>query len=170
VNVRGLLRYEIWSNRTTRRVLGPVWKFLKLAAIAWVVTAVLAGLVVAFEFYWLTGGERRAGTAALVSIEQLEGLIDCDCAQFLTDYGVAKAKVDLAKQEAWTFRDHLVVTNLEFYLFEAGSFRADDQRRAQMQMRWHTNPALVQKYAQEDLSFRRGTFNRLRSELHKELD
>ena len=173
MKVRELLRYEIWSKETSRKILGPIGKCLKWVVIVLGSLVVLIGIIYVIEFRWLTHGERGAGRAALAQIEELERLIDCNCDQFGAVDQEAKGAVDIAKQKAWTFRDHRIALYLSFYLWQAEQYQTDDVREAQLKafvlqrhLQWYSNPELERK----DRSSRSEIFGSFRFGLHKELD
>ncbi len=109
MSVRQLLQTEIWSNRTTRRML--VWSGTLLGF----VIAVLAILILV-ERYWLTSGEQRAGRAALAQIDGLENFESMSVWEFDAKSYKAQALIDDAKKSAWTWRDKGVAESLSYYL------------------------------------------------------
>ena len=173
MKIRELLRYEIWSKETSRKILSPIGKCLKWVAIVSGSLAVLLAIAYVIESHWLTYGERGAGRTALTQIEELEKLIDCNCDQFVVVDGKAHSVLTLATQKAWTIRDHSVAFELWFYLTEVEQKQEGDLREAQAKaiveqrhLQWHSNPELEQR----DRSLRLELFSTFRLELHKELD
>ncbi|MGA7342005.1 MAG: hypothetical protein WBX18_15475 [Terracidiphilus sp.] len=130
MTVRELLRYELWSEETSRRILGRIWKFLKPTAVVLGVLLFLLWIVFLVERNWLTSGERNAGRAALARIEGLQGLIDCNRDQFAAADQDAEAAVHLAMQKARTIRDNSVAFNLWMYLNEVESDDSRDRMEA----------------------------------------
>jgi hypothetical protein len=166
MNVRELLRYELWSKETSRRILASARKLLKRVAVVLGVLVVLAGVVFAIEFYWLTSDERGAGKTALVRIEGLEGLIDCNCDQYAAVGHEARTAVDVAMRRAWTLRDRSTASFLTYYLFEVERYHDDLQK---VQAHWNLSTTHEQ-FERGDRARHLKEFSRLRSELHKQLD
>jgi hypothetical protein len=173
MKVRELLRYEIWSKETSRKILRPVGKCLKWVAIVSGVLIVLIWIVYAIESHWLTNGEEGAGRAGLTQIEELEKLIDRNCSQFSTIDSKASVSVSVAAQKAWTIRDHTVAFDLWLYHTDVEQIQTNDllegQSKLMMQknhLQWYSNPKLEGK----DRSLRREELQILRTELHKQLD
>jgi hypothetical protein len=170
MKIRELLRYEIWSKETSREILSSVWKFLKLSAIAWVVSGVLAGIVFVVEAYCLTGGERRAGRAALGKIEEVEKLVDCDCELFATAYGQANIAVEEAGRKAWTLRDHQTEEELSLYLWEIEQRHTMDIHEKLLSEQRHLKTQLDARFEEQRRSSDFQLFETSRSTLHKILD
>jgi hypothetical protein len=163
-----LFQIELWSKETSRRILGRIWKFLKPTAVVLGVLVFLLWVVFLIERNWLTSGERNAGRAALARIEELQGLIGCDCGRFRAADQNADAAVHLATEKARTIRDNSVAFNLWMYLSEVES----DDRRDRMEaliksseLERHSNPGLEE----EGRNLRTSLFNAFKSGLHKEL-
>jgi hypothetical protein len=117
MNFRELLRYELWSKEKSRKVLRPVARFLKHAAIVSAVLAALLWGLVEVGSLWLTNGERKAGTAALVQLEELARL-QLNASDGFNEGDVkAKALVNIARKDAWTIRDYEVVERLSALLW-----------------------------------------------------
>ena len=170
---RELLRYEIWSKETSRRIVGRIWKFLKPAAVVFGILVLLLGIVFVVERFWITNGELSSGRAALAQIEELEKLVDCNCDRFSTADSKARAAVEVAEKKAWTLRDHGVAFELSFYLSEIEERQTQDLREAQAklfmqqkQLQWHSNPQFDEDWRSSYFRI----FNMFRSALHKELD
>jgi hypothetical protein len=115
MNVRELLQTEIWSKRTSRKIL--------------VVLAIICvGLILSIAAYvvdesWITPSERSAGRAALAQIDGLQNFDGMSDAEF--DAGVLQAgrKVDDAEQAAWTSRDKRIAGVVSFYLSSTKDLR-----------------------------------------------
>ena len=105
MKLRDLLQIELWSKKTTRKILVGLAAFVGLA-LAWM----------AVEQYWLTPGERRAGRQALAQIDGLQNVSRGDERQFQTKDKVAKNLVALAQESVWTTRDNVVAEALSTYL------------------------------------------------------
>jgi len=173
MKTRELLRFEIWSKETSRKILSPIWKCLKWIAVVSGSLVVLVAIAYVIESHWLTNGERSAGRTALTQTEELEKLIDCNCVQFSVVDGKAKSALDVGNQRAWTIRDHSVAFGLWYYLTEVEQQQENDLREAQAKailqqrhLQWHSRPGSEQ----EDRRLRLEIFSECRSVLHKELD
>jgi hypothetical protein len=173
MKARELLRYEIWSKETSRKILRPVGKCLKWVVIVSGSLAVLLVIIYVIESHWLTHGERGAGRTALAQVEELEKLLDCNCGRFAEMDKEAKTAIDFAKQKAWTLRDRRTALYLSFYLLEVEQYQTDDLREAQLKsfvlqrhLQWHSRPGSEQ----EDHRLRLEIFNEFRLELHKQLE
>jgi hypothetical protein len=173
MNVREILRYELWDRETSLKALRPVGIFLKHAGIVLGVLVVVVGIFAGVELHWLTSGERSAGRAALAKIEAPEQLEKDASDGFDAMDGQAKASVTLAQQTAWTLRDRRTSKELEFYRNELETVHRDKIRELQVQsfviqrhLELHANPEFDQK--SQDLNSQ--IFNAISSLLHKELD
>jgi hypothetical protein len=173
MKVRELLRYEIWSKETSRKIFRPTGRLLKRVAIVLGVLVVLIGIVCVVERYWLTNGERTSGKAALKQVEELEKLIDCNCDRFAEVDSAAKTAVEVAEKSERTLRDGSVVAYLSVYLMEVEQLQTKDLREAELKLfmqqrhlQWHSD----QKLENEGRSLQSQIFSELRSALHKELD
>jgi hypothetical protein len=109
MKVRELLRYEVWSKRTSRKIL--VW------------SGTLLGFVIAFlsiwiliERHWLTPGERRAGREALVQVDALQDFKSMSAEEFNKRLHGAEDKINAARLSAWTWRDKSIIALLDSYL------------------------------------------------------
>jgi hypothetical protein len=102
MNVRELLQTEIWSKRTTRKLL--------------IGLAVVICVSVSWETLdqtWITPPERVAAKAALQQIEMLQKVSEQD---FGSSERKASEAVDVAEKAAWTTRDLKLATTLSGYL------------------------------------------------------
>src|ERR1700677_3065431 len=98
MNFRELLQIQIWSKRTTRKILvwfGIVFVIGFLALNGWHFV----------ELHWLTGGERNAAKAALAQIEALQDAGTLSDDEFALKAKQAEAKVKAAQDAAVTYRD-----------------------------------------------------------------
>ncbi|HEY4357562.1 MAG TPA: hypothetical protein VGN16_17550 [Acidobacteriaceae bacterium] len=105
MTVREVLQTELWSKRTSRKILIGFG----------IVVAVLA-VALGIERYWLTPSERNAGRSALAAIDGLQHAEDMSHEVFHARDLMAKNQVDVASRAAWTGRDKVVVLLLENYL------------------------------------------------------
>jgi hypothetical protein len=103
MKVRELLQTELWSKRTTRKIL-----------VGFAIVVVGFGVVFTVEVKWLTPGERVAAKQALASLDVLQNLNSGD-EDFLKRTTQVHALIDVADQAAWTLRDDRIVTALRAY-------------------------------------------------------
>jgi apolipoprotein N-acyltransferase len=117
MKVRELLQIEIWSKRTSRKIL--VWFGVVFGVL-------VVGFVSLYEIerHWLTPGERSAAKVALAQIDGLQDFASLSDEDFNAREKQAEAKVEDAKQAAVTERDDWVAFELSFYLDDTQS----DQR------------------------------------------
>jgi hypothetical protein len=108
MKIRELLRYELWSKRTTRRIL---------VGIGIVVAVVALGLgawsVVSRD--WLTPEERRAAKIALKQVDALQDAGSLTNKEYSELDERAMKSVDDALQAALTRRDRAVAAKLLSY-------------------------------------------------------
>ena len=109
MTLREILQIELWSKRTTRRIL--VW----LAVVFGSLILVL-GVRYWIEYYWLTSGERRAGREALAQVEEVREVNLGDEQRFNASDRNAKEQVQAAEKAARTARDWAVAFSLDGYL------------------------------------------------------
>ncbi len=112
MKIRELLRYEIWSKKTTRRILIGVVIFIGLIfASNWIWTE--------YELHWLTSGERKAAKAALAEIDLLAAAgIQLSDQEWEARTQQAKTKLEATRKSARTYRDVFVEDDLSLYLLE----------------------------------------------------
>ena len=105
MKIRELLHKEIWSKRTSRKILIGFG-------------IVVVGFVVwnALDGHWITPPERNAARAALAQIEVLQNSKEMSDAEYEEGTRRAKERVDTAEQAAWTSRDKLIAASLLGYL------------------------------------------------------
>ena len=108
MKVRELLQIEIWSKRTSRKIL--VWFGVVLAVV--VVGYVFWGVL---SWYWLTPGERNAARAALVQFDALQDSGSLSDEEFSARAKQAERSMDNAFRAAWTTRDRMIFFKLEGY-------------------------------------------------------
>ena len=109
MNVLELLQIELWSKRTSRKIL--------------IVSGIVAALVLVaygagygIEIHWLTRGEREAARAALQQIDALHDARSLSDEEFEALERQAEAKVKTAEDAATTLRDDDVAMDLSAYL------------------------------------------------------
>src|ERR1017187_1806143 len=101
MKVRELLQIEIWSKRTS-------WKILVWLGIVLGVLVVVLGVVLAVEALWLTSGERKVASAALAEIDAMQNLVQVGGNDFEARDQRAKEMVEAADRASWTIRDRQV--------------------------------------------------------------
>jgi hypothetical protein len=173
MKVRKLLRIELWSKETSRRILQRAWRIARPAAVVSGVLILLLGVVFAVEWSWLTSGERKAGRAALGKIEELEKLESNASGGFDAKNSQTKASVAVAEQKAWTLRDRRTSGMLEIYRWELETEQEDRIRESHLRLIaiqrhqiWPSNPELEKRIRASQAQ----VFRTMRSFLHKELD
>ena len=163
MKIRELLRYEIWSKRTSRKIL--VWSGTFLGfVIAFLVIWIL------IEQYWLTPGERRAGREALVEIDRLHDFNSISAQDFNLKYHTAENDIDAVRISAWTWKDKYVTGCLYSYLEETNVDREDIQERERIE---RDRPDLAAKWSESSLeseSTAKSLRLWFRSSLHAVLD
>jgi hypothetical protein len=107
MQVRELLQTEIWSKRTSRRIL--------------VVIGIIA--FVGFSFFeidghWISWAERKTARAALTEIDALQSFGSMSEAEYKERLSHAKGTVEAADKAGWTRRDLAVSSLLSAYLSE----------------------------------------------------
>ena len=102
---RELLQIEIWSKRTTRKILVGIGIVLA-GYFAWA----------AIWEYWISPGERSAGKEALIQIETLQKLDPEAGKDFELGVQQARQKIETARAAAWTTRDSFLTLDLSMYL------------------------------------------------------
>ena len=121
MKVRELLQIEIWSKRTS-------WKILVWLGIVLGVLVVVLGVVLAVEALWLTSGERKVASAALAEIDAMQNLVQVGGNDFEARDQRAKEMVEAADRASWTIRDRQVAFDLSFYLTETEDARRETEK------------------------------------------
>jgi hypothetical protein len=129
VNFRGLLRFEIWSNRTTRKIFAVIGLVIVVFC-TWC----------AIERYWLTPGERNMARKALTQIDSMQNFDSMSNETFNAEDRQAKSAAEVASQTARTWRDKRIALGLWGYLGLTEINQDDRQRRKLLQ------PLLDQKF------------------------
>jgi hypothetical protein len=109
MTLRELLRYEIWSKRTT-------WKIFVFTAIVLVLGFALWD---GYERYWITRGLRESCRGTLIEIDELHKLsTSCD-GNFETKAKRVERELKIADQKEHTFRDIDLLFQLTNYFEDA---------------------------------------------------
>jgi hypothetical protein len=105
MTLRELLQIELWSKRTT----------VKIIVISAVVPILGFGFWRTYDRYWITSGVREQGRKALAQIDELQKLsTSCD-ADFKAKEESADRELKIADQKEHTFRDITVLFQLMDY-------------------------------------------------------
>jgi hypothetical protein len=164
MNVREVLKTELWSKETTRKILvgiGAVVGLVFVGCITWYLVDML----------WLTPGEREAARAALTEIDALRNASLLSDQEFKGRLDQANAKVKLAGEAAVTYRDNVTQMDLESCITGVDSDysdrlmqRASEQGR--LSKRWNRD-----REARERIESQLRYFARMNClEIHKVLD
>jgi hypothetical protein len=106
MNARELLECELWSKRTT-------WKILVVLIL---VLLLGYGIWQGYERYRISPGVRESGKAALAQIDALQELsTSCENASFRANAESADRKIRIANQKVHTLRDIDVMRQLSDY-------------------------------------------------------
>jgi hypothetical protein len=163
MKIRELLQTEIWSKRTTRKIL------VRSGSVLGVVVVVFA-IWLAVEWYWFTPGERKSSRAAIAQIDSMQALEPMSQPQFDSMAREAKEKVEGAKQAAWTIRDKDVAYALEAYLFLTTTEQECLQRRREIELKYPSLALSDVETAQEITTANRQARGTVRITLHSYLD
>lgn len=139
-------------------------KFLVRFGIGFGAAFVLVGFLLAFEYSWLSAGERAAAQSALVAIDGFRSFDTDNDDDFEAKVQEVQATVENARQSATTFRDQRVAFALLQYLgaieLEQETARTDRIAASETQdLRSSGTMRLLEPAT-----------NRLSLKLHKELD
>ena len=126
MRVRELLQAELWSKRTSRKILVAFGIVVGLSVLACAV-----GYEV--EVHWLTQGERVATKAALQEIDALQDAGPLSDEEVEARTQRAEAKVRAAENAATTYLDASVEMKLGFYLVTVKFGRAKTQQQRWME-------------------------------------
>src|ERR1700693_230571 len=116
MKIREILQIELWSKRTSRKILVGLG----------VVVAVLAlGFFALYEVesHWLTKGERIAAGVALQRIDALQSTDSLSDEEFRIRNDAVTSAVDTAEMTAKTSKDELVAVDLVMCSMKAESAR-----------------------------------------------
>jgi len=151
MKIRELLRYEIWSKRTTRRILICVSVLVCLTFVSdWIWTE--------YELHWLTSGERKVAKAALAEIDSLAAAGSLSDQEWEARTEQAKTKIEATRRSARTYRDVFMEDDLSLYLIEV----LTDRRNVERRRAGRSEIPLDSMFG--------GSTNESRLKLHKELD
>ncbi|SRR5260370_28687737 len=115
MEIRELLQTEIWSKRTSRKILIGIG-VLFVGFVLWCAVYVV-------DKRWMTPGEHTAVRAALTQIDALQNFDGMSDAEFDSGVLLAKRKVEDAEQAAWTSRDNWAVVAVSLYFTETKDLR-----------------------------------------------
>jgi hypothetical protein len=163
MKVRELLQTELWSKRTTQRML----------AVSAVVLAVLLFGIFALDGVnrnWLTPGERKAAKAALTQLDALQDSGALSNKDFSEKAKQAGRKIDDAHRAAWTTRDRTIVAELMDYQVDIVVKRMQIERQELSQQRKNSSADFDRKLNELTNSSEINQNGLNRSALHKELD
>ena len=123
MTIREILQIEIWSKRTSRKIL---------IGLGIVVVLLVVGFVVlnALDERWITPPERKAGRAALAQIEVLQNFNQMSDSEYDAGALQAKQEIDTAEQAAWTSQDKRIA----FLLL--GYFDSTDRKRSHLKLKF----------------------------------
>ena len=118
MNLHELLHYELWSKRTSKKIVAGL-------------IVVFAGCLIwaAVEQYWVSLGERTAGRAALAQIDGLQNFASMGDQDFDAHSKTIEKQVAAAAAAAWTTRDQLLALDLSWYFDQTKIDRESLQRR-----------------------------------------
>jgi hypothetical protein len=150
MTIREILQIEIWSKRTSRKIL---------IGLGIVVVLLVVGFVVlnALDERWITPSERKAGRAALAQIEVLQNFNQMSDSEYDAGALQAKQEIDTAELAAWTAQDRRIA------LLLLGYFESTDVKRSHLKLKF---PA--KRPEQEALD--KQVFQFIKGVLHKALD
>jgi hypothetical protein len=163
MKVRKLLRYEIWSKETSRKIL---------VGIGIIFVSLIGVLYGGYEIdlHWLTRAERSAAKIALVQIDGLEDSGPMTLEEFETRSKQVEASVSAADRAARTLKDQLVEMQLGLYLMSVEGERDDALSRQLIQQRHLTFGRPETPDEARMKSMMRELKEQHRAALHKELD
>lgn len=116
MNLRQALQTELWSKRTTRKIL------VGLAAFIGVVLIVF-GIRYEVEVHWLTDGERLAARIALQRIDAFPNVDSISDEEFNTLNDEVDSAVEAAGVAARTSKDQMIAARLIICSMGIGSHR-----------------------------------------------
>jgi hypothetical protein len=150
MTIREILQIEIWSKRTSRKIL---------IGLGIVVVLLVVGFVVlnALDERWITPPERKAGRAALAQIEVLQNFDQMSDSEYDAGALQAKQKIDAAEHAAWTAQDERIALML------LGYFASTDGKRSHLKLKLPAKRPEEEALDKQVLQFIKGV-------LHKALD
>jgi hypothetical protein len=150
MTIRELLQIEIWSKRTSRKILIGLGIVVVLLVIGFVGFNVL-------NERWITPSERKAGREALAQIEILQNFNRMSDSEYDAGALQAKQKIDTAEQVAWTAQDKRIAVML------LGYFASTDGNRSHLKLGFPPRSPEQELLDKQILQFIKGV-------LHKALD
>lgn len=144
MTLRQLLQREIWSERTSRKI---VVKFVIPLSRVLGAAALVFGSYFAVDSFWLTPHERRIAREALPQIDVLERNQGISAGDFETQKNLAQAKIDAAQKAAWTDRDRRIASLLSVYMESIEYDRGDAARLKGISTKY---PAIAQRIIASD--------------------
>jgi hypothetical protein len=159
MKIRELLQTEIWSKRTTRKIL---------IGIGIVVAGYFAWAAV--DEHWISPGEHRAGREALVQIETLKKIDPEEDKDFEIGVQQARQRIEAAKKAAWTTRDTFLTLDLSGYLLMTEIDRKASGIREKLLQRNASSSDSRRRLLEKLESTATGSEAQLSARLHKELD
>ena len=163
MKIREILQIELWSKRTTRKILVGLGILVASSFIVfWIWSKV--------ELNWLTHGERVAAKAALKKIDELQSAGSLADAEYEKRRSEADAAIDTAERVAKTRKDTLIEMKLMMCSVGATSarFRTREQQQIE-QGKLHSTGADLMQEKQTDVLLNAMAHQDC-LELHKELD
>ena len=160
MQIRELLQREVWSKRTSRKILV-------------VLATVVAGFVSWFllDQHWLTQSERNTGRTALMQIDSLQILrSDSDDKDFDDSMQRTQRAVEAAERAAWTTRDKQIASILSGYLVLISSERDQMKSDRLMQQRHVVFAKSEQDFSEKQKSSEIEVRRLLSVTLHSTLD
>jgi hypothetical protein len=150
MKIRELLQKEIWSKRTSRKILIGFGIVVVLLVVGFVVLNTL-------DERWITPPERKAGRAALAQIEVLQNFDQMSDSEYDAGALQAKQKIDRAEQTALTAQDKRIALML------LGYFVSTEEKRFHKKFKFPPERP-------EDEALNRQAFQFIKGVLHKALD
>jgi hypothetical protein len=150
MTIRGLLQKEIWSKRTSRKILIGLGIVVVLLVVGFVLLNTL-------DERWITPPERRAGRAALAQIEVLQNFDQMSDSEYDAGPLQAKQEIDTAEQAAWTSQDKRIA------LLLLGYFGSTDSKRLHLKLKFPPERP-------QDEVLNKKAFQFIKGVLHKALD
>jgi hypothetical protein len=150
MNVHELLQTELWSKRTSWRILVGLGIATGLCLVGFVSWN-------EYEVHWLTSGEREASRAALAEIDSMEDAGSLSDRAWEARKQQVKTKIEATKKEVRTYRGTLMEMDLSLYFLRVEADRVNLKRRK------------VGRGEVPDAVFG-GSTNEIRLKLHKELE
>jgi hypothetical protein len=150
MTIREILQIEIWSKRTSRKILIGFGIVVFLLVVGFVVLNTL-------NERWITPPERKAGRAALAQIEALQNFDQMSDSEYDAGALQAKQKIDTAAQAAWTAQDKRIALML------LGYFASTDGKRSNLKLKLPAKRPEEEALDRQVLQFIKGV-------LHKALD